>query len=114
MRLGRHNSRITILRADETARNGLNEPVLDWPVFGRFWAERLDQRPTESWKAGQTAAQVETAWRLRWTARAATISASDRLVCGGGQFEIIGVTGDQRRGWIDIIGVAYSEEGPTP
>jgi head-tail adaptor len=114
MRLGRHKSRITILRFDETARNALNEPVGDWPAFGKFWGERQQQRPTESWKAGQTAAQVETAWRLRWTARAGTISTSDRLMCGGTQFEIIGVTGDQRSGWIDIVGIAYSEEGPTP
>lgn len=111
MRLGKLNKRIVIRRATAATRNAMNEPVEVWADFGGFMAEPLQQRPTESWKAGQTAAQVERAWRVRWTARSATISASDRLVCDGREFQIIGVTEVGRRVGIEIVGIAYSEEG---
>ncbi len=111
MRLGRLNKRITIRRASAPTRNAMNEPVEVWADFGKFWAEQVQQRPTESWKAGQTAAQVERVWRVRWTARTATISPSDRLNCDGREFQIIGVTEIGRRVGIEIVGIGYSEEG---
>lgn len=111
MRLGRLNKRITIRRACAPTRNALNEPEEVWADIGCFWAEQVQQRPMESWKAGQTAAQVERVWRVRWTARTATISASDRLNCDACEFQIIGVTEIGRRVGVEIIGIAYSEEG---
>ncbi|MFA5989687.1 MAG: head-tail adaptor protein [Sphingomonas sp.] len=111
MRLGRLNKRITIRRASAPTRNAMNEPVEAWADFGKFWAEQISQLPTESWKAGQTAAQVERVWRVRWHARTATISPSDRLVCDGREFQIIGVTEIVRCVRIEIVGIAYSEEG---
>lgn len=114
MRLGRLNKRITVRRASAPTRNAMNEPVEVWTAFGKFWAEQIDQRLTESWKAGQTAAQVERVWRVRWHARTATISPSDRLVCDGREFQIIGVTEVGRRVGIEIVGIAYSEEGLNP
>lgn len=114
MRLGRLNRRITIRRASAPTRNAMNEPVEDWADFGTFSAEQLQQRPTESWKAGQTAAQIETVWRVRWLVRTATISPSDRLICDGREYQIIGVTEPVRRSVIEIVGIAYSEEGTNP
>ena len=111
MRLGRLNKRITIRRASAPTRNAMNEPVPAWADFASFWGQQIDQRPTESWKAGQTAAQVERVWRLRWSDRAATITPSDRLSCDGREFQIIGVTEIDRRVGIEIVGIAYSEEG---
>lgn len=114
MRLGKLNKRITVRRASAPTRNAMNEPVEVWGDLGKFWAEQIDQRPTESWKAGQTAAQVERVWRVRWHARTATISPSDRLVCDGREFQIIGVTEVGRRVGIEIVGIANSEEGLNP
>lgn len=114
MRLGKLNKRITIRRAGAATRNALNEPIASWSDFGSFMAEQIDQRPTESWKAGQTAAQAERAWRIRWSDRAATITPRDRLVCDGREFEIIGVMEIGRRAAIQIVGIAYSEEGLNP
>lgn len=111
MRLGRFNRRVTIRRAAAPARNALNEQVESWEDFGSFAAEQLQQRPTESWKAGQTAAQTETVWRLRWLARTAGITPSDRLVCDGREYQIIGVTEPVRRTVIEIVGIAVSERG---
>lgn len=111
MRLGKLNKRITIRRAGAETRNALNEPIASWADFGSFMAEQVQQRPTESWKAGQTAAQVERVWRIRWSERAASIAPRDRLVCDGREFELIGVTEIGRRVGIEIVGIAYSEEG---
>lgn len=111
MRLGKQNKRIVIRRASAPTRNALNEPIESWAEFGRFMAEQVQQRPMESWKAGQTAAQVERVWRVRWSDRAATITPSDRLTCDAREFQIIGVTEIGRRVGIEIVGIAYSEEG---
>lgn len=111
MRLGKLNKRIVIRRASAATRNAMNEPIESWAEFAHFMAEQIDQRPTESWKAGQTAAQVERVWRIRWSDRAASITPSDRLNCDGREFQIIGVTEIGRRIGIQIVGIAYSEEG---
>ncbi|WOF43774.1 phage head closure protein [Sphingopyxis indica] len=114
MRLGRLNRRITILRKSNPSRDALNEEVVEWTEFATFWAEELQQRPTESWKAGQTAAQVEKVWRIRWGARAKTILPTERVRCGGLTYEIIGVTEPVRRTIIQIVAIAYSEGGIAP
>lgn len=111
MRLGKMNKRITVFRQGAETRNDMNEPVRPWEQFGKFWSERLSQKPTESWKAGQTAAQVERIFRVRYTNRAATITASDRLICDQQEFEIIGVTELGRRDRIEIVAIANAEEG---
>lgn len=111
MRAGKRNKRITIMRQGATTRNALNEPVGGFDEFGKFWSARLTQRPTEGWKAGQTAAQVERVFNVRYTNRTATITPSDRLICDNQTFEIIGVTEKERREGIDIVAIAYTEEG---
>jgi len=111
MRLGRLNKRITIRRAAAPTRNAMNEPVEVWTDFGSFMAEQVQQRPTESWKAGQTAAQSERVWRVRWTARTAKISPLDRLICDGREFEITAASEMGRRAGVEIVGIAFSEKG---
>ena len=111
MRLGKLNQRITLRRAVPGGRNALNEPIEIRADFGGFWAERLQQRPKESQQAGQTAAQTEVVLRTRWSQRVASITPSDRIICGGQEFQIIGVTEIGRRLGIEIVGIGYSEEG---
>lgn len=111
MRLGRLDRRITVQRRGAPSRNDMNEPVETWSDVGTFWAEQVQQRPTEAWKAGQTAAQVETVFRVRWLERTASITPLDRLICEGRDYRIVGVTEPVRRAVIEIVAVAYSEEG---
>lgn len=111
MRLGRLDKRVTIRRAAPPMRGALNEPVELWQDFASWPAQIVQQRATESWQAGQTAAQAETLFRLRWSTRAATITPRDRLVCDGREFNIIRVTETVRRAVIEIVGVARAEEG---
>jgi SPP1 family predicted phage head-tail adaptor len=98
--------RITIQRLGAPVRNAMNEPAQGWADFGAFWADRLDQRPAEGWKAGQTAAQLETVWRVRWSTDTATITAQDRVRADGQDYRIIGVTEPLRREVIQIVAVA--------
>lgn len=106
MRAGGLDRKITVLRDGGMTRNAMNEPVPAWAEYGVFWARELQQRPTESWKAGQTAAQLESAWRIRWSAAAAGITTTDKLTVNGREYRIIGVTEPLRRTEIEIIGVA--------
>lgn len=106
MRLGRLNRRVTILRAGTPTRDALNTPVKAWVPFVSFWAEEIQQRPMESWKAGQTAAQTETLFRLRRNPRSEAITAQDRLVSDGRTFEIIGVTARAQGDRIELVAIA--------
>jgi head-tail adaptor len=114
MRLGKMDRRVTVRRATTPARNALNEPIEVWTDLGTFWAEQLSQAPRESWKAAQTAAQVERVWRLGWNQRTASISPSDRLVCDGREYQIIGVTEVGRRKGVEIVAIGSEEEGLSP
>jgi len=99
------------MRLGAETRNAMNEVTSEFEEFGKFWSARLTQKPTEGWKAGQTAAQVERLFNLRYTTRTASISPSDRLICDGNTYEIIGVTEHGRQHGIDIVAIAYTERG---
>lgn len=99
------------MRRGAETRNAMNEVTSEFEKFGSFQSARLTQKPTEGWKAGQTAAQVERMFNVRYTARTASITASDRLICDGNTYQIIGVTEHGRQHGIDIVAIAYTEEG---
>lgn len=105
MRSGRLKWRLTVRRAT-TTRDAMNAPVDAWADAGSLFVERVEGRAAEAAKAGQTAAQVETVWRGRWTAFTATISATDRFVVDGVEYRVGGVTEPERRRTIQIVGIA--------
>lgn len=111
MRAGKRNLRITIMHLGPETRNALNEPIRPWLEFGSFWSVRFDQKATEGWKSGQTAAQVERAFNVRYTHRAAMITPQMRIVVGRRAFEIIGVNELGRQEGIDLVAIAAAEEG---
>lgn len=109
MRAGKRNKRITIMKKGAVTRNALNEPIATWTALGTFWSARLTQKPTEGWKAGQTAAQVERAFNVRYTSRTASITPEMQLVCDNRTFEIISVVEHGREQGIDIVAIAPAE-----
>lgn len=111
MRAGKRNKRITIMKKGVVTRNALNEPIPSWVKLGDFWSARLTQKPTEGWKSGQTAAQVERAFNVRYTDRTRTITPQMQLICDNRTFEIIGVVEHGRQEGIDIVAIASAEEG---
>lgn len=98
MRTGRLDRKAQRLAWTSSARDSLNQPVVTYPATGpAFAVQQLDQRPIEAWKAGQSAAQLETAFRARWTPDVAAISPKDRLLVDGRTYEVIGTAEPRRR-----------------
>jgi head-tail adaptor len=106
MRIGRMKWRITIRRLGAPSRNSMNEPVENWGDFVTVSASQIIQRPTETWKAGQTAAQLETVWQVRWSPDTATVTPLDRVRVDGQEYAIIGVTEPTYRRVIEIVATA--------
>jgi len=95
---GMLDRRVELLKFSTASRNARNEPVATYTSQGTFAARQISQRAMESWKAGQSAGQAETLFRLRHCAVTAAISPRDRLSCGGRTFEVIGVPTEFERG----------------
>lgn len=110
MRLGKLNRRITIRRLVEGQRDVLNAPVQRWADVGTIFAQKMQQSPVESWKAGQTAAQSEEVFRVRWTRRTAAITPKDRLIEGSTTYDIIGTREPVLRAVIDLVCIAATDK----
>lgn len=106
MRAGRLDTRVNILTRTVT-RDAMNGETVSWSTSANsFWAQKIEQRPIEAWKAGQTAAQLELALRCRWSTVTAAISVKGRLRIGGTDYEVIGISEPRRREELNIICVS--------
>jgi head-tail adaptor len=83
----------------EPDESGAEVPT--WAELATVPARRLDQRPTEAWRSGGTAATLETAWVVRWSPTVATLTTQGRL------YEVIQADGQDQR-----VGPIYSIIGP--
>jgi SPP1 family predicted phage head-tail adaptor len=102
---GQLDRRIRIERATTTTdASGAEIPA--WAALATVSAQKLTQRPVEAWRAGGTAATLETAWRIRWSSRVADVGPRDRLVYRDRAYEISGVEEIGRREFLQIIAVA--------
>ncbi len=101
--------RIRIERAT-FATDAFGTPVPTWAELKTVAAQQYRQRPVEAWKAGGTAASLETVWVIRWSPTMATLSPLDRLRypadADGLIYEISGVSEIGRREGIEIISTA--------
>ena len=82
-------------------------------VYGEFAATAYSQRPIEAWQAGQTAAKLETVWRVRWSASSAAITAGMRLTENGRVYELTGVTEPEWHQVIQLVGIARADTAET-
>lgn len=110
MRLGRLDRRLRLHRATDAGRDALNAPVTTWPGGPYFWAQLLTFRPTETGKAGQTAAQADATWRCRWSPTTASIMPRDRIITDGREYEVIGISEPVQRTVIEISAIARTQE----
>lgn len=100
--MGPLNRRIRLERAT-VIKSGRGTEQRTWNELKTVAAQRLPQRATEAWKAGGTAAELETAWRIRWSSAVADLSPADRVVFGSQVMEIMGVTEIGRREGLEIV-----------
>lgn len=94
-----------------SSRDALNQPVVTYtPTTPKFAVQQISQRPIEAWKAGQTAAQLETAFRARWSPVAAAVTVKDRLLVDGQTYEVIGTSEPDRR--VELVFACVSIPNP--
>lgn len=99
---GAMDRRIRIERAAVTI-SGRGTQQKAWAELVTVWAQRMPQRATEAWKASGTAAELETAWRIRWSSGVADVSPRDRIVFDGQEMAILGVAEIGRREGLEIV-----------
>lgn len=111
------DTKLTVLRFDETARTPLNTPSGVWVEYMQVWGSKMDASDRESVGAAQQATARTSVFHIDSSARARTISAADRLQVsaqgGGGVWQIISVCEAEagRLRTLEITAVRQSDEG---
>lgn len=108
MDAGRMDRRIAVKRATSTT-NGFNEPVYTWATLTTVWAAVKPVNDGERMRAGETLANMQCRFTIRWSATTATVDPRDRLTFDGRDFDINGVKETARREYIEITATARAE-----
>lgn len=82
-----------------------------WVDYGSpRWASRTDISDGERWRAGEVQAHVTTRFVIRWSTFAAGLTAKDRLVCEGREYDISGIKEvGSRRTFLEITAAARAD-----
>lgn len=84
-----------------------------WSDHGtEIWAAKKDASDAERWRAGELSASITARFRVYYTTFTAAISAKDRLVCDGTEYEITGIkeVGERRFRWLEITTAARADK----
>jgi len=96
---------VTVLRS-ELVETGFGLSQGPFETVGELWAERHDVSDAERFAGGRVQATVSTRFTVRNTGFARTVTAADRLLCEGDEFNIIGVKQTEHRGtYLEISAV---------
>jgi len=72
-----------------------------------IWASKTDVSDGERWSAGQVDTSLSTRFVVGWSAFIASIRTTDKLVCDGVTYAIVGIKeGEGRRRWLEITAAA--------
>jgi SPP1 family predicted phage head-tail adaptor len=105
---GALDRRIEILQPTHT-NNAFNEPVPAWSVYRTVWAARSDASAAESYRAREVGAEITTRFTLRWSAAIAVVDPAYGIRFAGRTYNITGVRGLDRRGFVEIDAVARAQ-----
>lgn len=108
MQGGRLDVRIDIRRATTTA-NAFNEPIETWATLATVWAEAKPVLDSERLQAGQTIAQRQYRFTIRWSSVVADVNPRDRILYDGREYDIEGVKDLERNRWREITATARAE-----
>lgn len=108
MDAGKLDRRITVKRATSSV-NGFNEPIYSWSTLVTLWSGVTPVNDAERTRAGETLAQIQCRFVIRWSATAATIDPRDRLVFDRREFDINGVKEIKRRRYLEITATARAD-----
>ncbi|MCJ8139511.1 head-tail adaptor protein [Falsirhodobacter halotolerans] len=111
MRAGALDRRIQILRSDRVD-DGYAEVETDWaPVGYPLWASRTDVSDGEKMQSQTKLSERMARFVVRSTSFTRTIASTDRLICEGLTFYILGVKELDRRASLEITASARSDRG---
>lgn len=114
MLAGRLDRRITIERLG-TTYNDDNEPVSVWTALATRWASKQDVSDGEKIRAAEVGATVTTRFQVRWDSVTETITAADRIIYDGQEYEVAGTKELGRREGIEITASRQNDTlVPTP
>lgn len=108
MDAGRLDRRIVIQRAT-TAADSFNEPVQTWATLATVWAMAKPVSDGERQRAGETLADKQYRFTVRWSYDVSDVDPRDRVVFDGRTFDIIGAKEIGRREFIEITATARAE-----
>lgn len=94
----RFDWRVQFLRATEVD-DGFSSVEQFVPYGDPVWAEKRDVSDSERIRSAEVAAQISSRFTVQWSGPTSTITAKDRILCDGLEFNIVGVreTGGRRR-----------------
>ena len=97
MNIGRLDSLITI-QSKTTVQDAAGQEIETWAEFATVWANRKGVKGSERFVARQELAARAATYRIRW------ISGVDEQmrVVDGSTYEIKGISGDRRKGWLEL------------
>ena len=108
MDAGSLDRRITIKRASATV-DAFNEPAGSWATLATVWAGMKPVNDAERTRAGETLAQMQIRFTIRWSSVMATVDPRDRLMFDGRTFDINGAKEIARREYLEITATARAE-----
>lgn len=108
MDAGELDRRIVLKRA-AVAANAFNEPEYSWRVLATVWAAMTPVKDAERVRAGETLANMQCRFVVRWSATTATVDPRDRITFDGRDFDINGVKEIARREFLEITATARAE-----
>jgi SPP1 family predicted phage head-tail adaptor len=106
MRAGKLDRRIQIVREIETARNALNEPIVEWTPVATVWAQARWERGDERFEAQRIAGSAVMGFHMRYRG---DLTVKDRIVFEGRTFDIRDVREIGRRVVTEVDCVARAD-----
>lgn len=100
MEAGRLDRRVDLQRRSLAAPNAHGEQVQSWATYATVWAQKLEGGGRETFIAQTTYAATDKRFRIRHRTDVLT---TDRLVCEGVSFDIIGVAEIGRREGLELF-----------
>jgi len=108
LQAGDLNRRITVQRAT-VAPNAFNEPIETWGTYAVLNAKKADATAGESYRAQEVGAEISARFTVRWSALTAAINPRDRILFGGGTYNITGIRDVGTNQWREIDAVARAD-----
>ena len=109
MDAGRLDRKIALRRVSYATVEGMTEPVETWATFATVWANVMPVSDGERLRSGETLAQMQSRFTIRYSSVVASLDPRDRLQYNGRDYDINGLKELGRREFFEITATARAE-----